>query len=202
MATHIEDIPKPFYAYIENSFLYNQKEGHNEFTECLVFGLSSLPSRAWGLSVLLKTGALIQHVPVHAISFTDRPKHTHPLDHLQVWNCYGWEFSTHEYKALSELPVKAYLKGEWETGRYLFTAAPYGDHFSMTPDQHKHFNFIQLDCGRLAALPGNRMMVFESSFVSLPTERPKYVTNTHTWRVENLSDATPFDSVIDPATSL
>jgi hypothetical protein len=100
------------------------------------------------------------------------------------------------------MPVKVYMKGQWETGRYLFTAAPYNDSYSATPDQHKHFNFIHLDCGALAALPGNRMLVFDSSFVALPESRPDYLTNTQTWYVEGFEDDDPFDSTISANTSL
>jgi hypothetical protein len=203
MANHIADIPKPFYAFVRAEFLYDQQRGHGEFVTCVVYGISSLPGRAWGLSAMLDNGALVQHLPVSAITFTNQPDKTYPLDYLQVWSCYGWEFTTHEYDFLSEMPVWAYLKnGVWESGRYLFTAAPYGDMYSMTPDQHKHFNFVQLDCGLLASLPGNRMMVWDSSFVDRPTERPKYLTNTHVWHVENIDDDSPFDSQISHDTSL
>lgn len=202
MATHVADIPKPFYAYVRTEFLYDQQKGHGEFTECMAYGLSSLPGRAWGISVILDTGALVQHLPVSAFTFTKTPAHTHLLDHLQVWSCYGWEFTTHEYDALSEMPIRVYMKGQWENGRYLFTAAPYGDHFSMTPDQHKHFNFIQLDCGALASLPGNRLLVHDSSFTKMPSERPQYLTNTHLWYVEDIDEDSPFDSQISQRTSL
>lgn len=202
MAQHIADIPKPFYAYVRDEFLYDHEKGHGHFTECMAFGLSSLPGRAWGISVMLSTGALVQHLPVSALTFTKTPEHTHPLDHLQIWSCYGWDFTTHEYDALMEMPVRAYLKGAWEKGRYLFTAAPYGDHFSMTPDQHKHFNFVQLECGALASLPGNRLLFHDSSFTEMPKDRPKYTTNTHLWYVEDIDEASPFDGQIDPDTSL
>ena len=203
--THIADIPRPFYCYVRDEFLYDRTDNYGSFTQCLAYGVSAIPGRAWGVSVMLDNGGLVQHLPLHALTFDPSPSivgHSHPLDHLQIWACYGWEFATHEYKALSEMPCRVYMKGEWETGRYLFTAAPYGDHYSMTPDQHKHFNFIRLDCGGLAALPGNRMMMYDSSFVTLPEKRPSYLTNTHTWYVEKIEDARPFDQVITPGSSL
>jgi hypothetical protein len=202
MSTHIADIPKPFYCYVRNEFLYDMQKGHGEFTPCMVYGLSSLPGRAWGLSLLLNNGAMVQHVPVHAITFDPSTTHNHPLDHLQIWSCYGWDFVTHEYDALKEMPVKVYMKGQWEIGRYIFTAAPYDDHFAMCPDQHKHFNFVQLECGALGAFPGNRMLVFDSSFVEFEPERPSYITNTQYWYVENIEDDPPFDDVINHTNSL
>jgi hypothetical protein len=203
MATHIADIPKPFYCYVQNEFLYDHHEGFGEYTECLAFGLSALPSRAWGISILLKSGALVQHIPLHALTFNAPAIHNHPLDHLQIWSCYGYEFTTHEYAALAEMPVKVYLKGGlWENGRYLFTAAPYEDNYSLTPDQHKHFNFVQLECGRIGSYPGNRLLVYDSSFVEIPEKRPKYHTNTRFWYVENFEDDDAFDSTITPKNSL
>lgn len=202
MATHIADIPNPFYCWIRDEFLYDQQHGHGDFTQCMAYGLSALPGRAWGVSVMLNNGAMVQHVPLHALTFDTETKHTHPLDHLQVWSCYGWNFATHAYDALKEMPCKVYMKGLWENGRYLFSAAPYADHFSLTPDQHKHFNFVRLDCGAIGAWPGNRMLMFDSSFVHLPEDKPKYQTNTRVWYVENIDDATPFDSVIGTETSL
>jgi len=145
---------------------------------------------------------MVQHVPLHALTCNPESSHTHPLDHLQVWSCYGWEFVTHEYDYLSEMPCKVYMKGEWENGRYLFTAAPYGDSYSMAPDQHKHFNFVELDCGAIGAWPGNRMLMFDSSFVELATERPKYRTNTRVWYVENIDEDSPFDTTVDSESSL
>ena len=202
MATHIADIPTPFYCYVKNEFLYNFTKGFGEVTSCFVYGLSSLPSRAWGISILLDNGALVQHIPLHALTFNPDSPHNHPLDHLQIWSCYGWDFATHEYDALRELPLKVYLKGAWEKGRYLFTAAPYGDAYSLTPDQHKHFNFVKLDCGAIGAYPGNRMLMFDSSFVELPDEKPRYITNSQVWFVEGFDDDNPFDDTINAETSL
>jgi hypothetical protein len=199
LTTHIADIPKPFYCYVQDEFLYDHQEGHGSKTQCLVYGISALPARAWGFSVLLQNGALVQHIPLHALTTEENPSHDHPLDHLQPWSCFGYSFAAHEYCALSELPVKAYLKGGvWENGRYLFSAAPYDDTYSSTPDQHKHYNFIALDCGRIAALPGNRILVYDSSFVTIPAERPKYRTNTRVWYTEEFGDDSAFDETIQP----
>lgn len=199
MPVHIADVPRPFYGYVQDEFLYDGQQGHGMRTACLIYGLSALPARSWGLSILLDNGAMVQHVPLHALSTREHPEHDHPLNHLQPWSCYGYEFATHEYGALFELPVKAYLKGGvWETGRYLFTAAPYDDPYSLTPDQHKHFNFVELDCGRIASLPGNRLLVYDSSFVTIPEERPRYRTNTRVWHTEGFGDDSPFDETVRP----
>ena len=79
MSKHVADIPKPFYCYVQNEFLYNFEKGFGEYTACLVYGLSAIPNRAWGLSLLLENGALVQHVPIHALTFNTPAVHHHPL---------------------------------------------------------------------------------------------------------------------------
>lgn len=186
------------YAYVNSAFLHNF-DGTTGWQQCLIYGISALPNRAWGLSALVQTGAIFQHLPVTAFSLYDthgEPDHYHALPDLQIWSCYGQSFAAHEYNALRELPVRAYLGNrEWEVGRYWFTAAPYGDHYSSTPDQHKHFNFVWLDCGALASLPGNRLLFSEPSFTtSMPAwgSRPAYRVNTRLWypEVDDVFDST------------
>lgn len=202
MATHIADIPRPMYAWVDDSYLFNDLSRVGDKTECLIYGLSALPSRAWGLSALLKTGATFQHLPVCAFTSAQQCAHDHPLEQLQVWSCYGQTFATHEYLALSELSVSAYLGSErWEAGRYWFSAAPYDDFYARTPDQHKHFNFVWLECGALAALPGNRLLFNDPSFTELPAfgSRPGYRVNTRYFYPED--DPKKFDSVITDTTA-
>lgn len=201
MTTHIGDIPRPMYAWVKNQFLYDMESGFGEMTECMLYGISALPGRAWGVSALLKNGALVQHLPVHAFNLNGLFCNFE-LNDLQIWSCYGWDFATHEYSALSEMPVRVYMKGSasYMTGRYWFTAAPYNDQYSATPDQHKHFNFVWLQCGCLAAMPGNRVQFYDSSFVDMPEERPRYIVNSHYWFPEDI-DSEPFDAVIDPLTA-
>ena len=202
MPTHIADIPKPMYAWVKDEFLYDHQDGHGSLTECMIYGVSSLPGRAWGLSALMKNGAVVQHLPVHAFVKDNGQRCDHDLDDLQVWSCYGWDFATHTYGALEEMPVQIYMKktSNYVKGRYWFTAAPYADHYSSTPDQHKHFNFVWLECGCLAAMPGNRMQFFDSSFVELPTERPRYIVNSRYWFPEKLESGSPFDKIISSQT--
>ena len=84
MAKHITDIPKPFYCYVQNEFLYNLEKGFGEYTACLVYGLSAIPNRACGVSLLLANVVLAQHVLLHHVTYHTRAKPQLPLDHLQV----------------------------------------------------------------------------------------------------------------------
>ena len=199
MPTHIADIPNPCYAFVRDEFLHDCADGFGDVTECLLYGLSALPGRAWGISAMLKNGALVQHLPVHAFSKLPDKRCRHKLSEQQVWACYGLDFATHQYNALSEMPLRVYMKDTqtYVNGRYWFTAAPYNDLYSMTPDQHKHFNFIWLECGCLVAMPGNRVEMYDSSFIEWGKERPKYAVNTQYWYPEEVGNK-PFDGTITP----
>ena len=56
----------------------------------------------------------------------------------------------------------------------MFTAEPYGDGFSMAPEQTKSHHFIKLNNGRITAVPGNNVLWNESSFTT-PGEKPKWL---------------------------
>lgn len=188
------------YAYVDDRYLHDFRGHSQSVVPCLVYGVSALPSRGWGLSALMSNGGIVQHLPVTAFHENEiwDEDHQHELPDLQLWSCYGQEFEAHEYKALSELRVRCYLgDGTWEMGRYWFTAAPYGDYFSRTPDQHKHFNFVWLECGALACLPGNRLLFSDPSFtVDTPEwgQRPHYRVNTRYWYPEDREEK--FDKTI------
>lgn len=201
MANHIADIPRPMYGFVKDEYLYDLVDGHGDYSEAMLYGLSALPGRAWGISALLKNGSVIQHLPVSSIKHDTLPC-DHKLQDLQVWSCYGWDFAAHEYSALKEMPVRVYMKNQnkYINGRYWFTAAPYGDQYSSTPDQHKHFNFVWLECGCLAAMPGNRVQFYDSSFVEIPEERPGYLVNTRYWFPEGFDAGDPFDKIISSRT--
>lgn len=185
------------YAWVRDSYLHDDPTRNDEWTECLIYGISAIPARAWGLSALLKDGAIYQHLPVTAFSLTPSCAHNHKLEELQVWSCYGYDFATHEYMALAEMPLRAYTgSSAWEAGRYWFTAAPYDDFYARTPDQHKHFNFAWLACGSLIALPGNRLLFNDASFTKHPSNgaRPQYKVNTKYFYPEDYPNK--FDAVI------
>jgi uncharacterized protein (DUF736 family) len=63
--------------------------------------------------------------------------------------------------------------GSEQGGSYLFSVAPIGDGWSNEPEQSKEFFFLELENGRLAALPTNAVLFDDKSF-SKP-EWPKFL---------------------------
>lgn len=163
MAELIASLPRQIYCYVDRTFLSQGQE--RGFEPCAWFGLVSVPSRAWGLTVLLESGAVYTPLPPHAIAFSERPRaHDWRIDQAQRWDCFGVQFAVHEYEQLRERDVEAYVAGEWIRARYLFTAQHYDDGYSREPSQTKQYHFLQTEGDRLTALPGNCCLFHDTAF--------------------------------------
>jgi len=171
-------LPRHRYCFVEpNTF------GNEDWLRVAWFGLVSHPGRTWGCHVMLECGAVYRNVPLHRLSHktTDTLWST---DQAQTWDCYGHEFSVVEYPFLEAMPVIARLRsGEKIEGRYLFTAIPMLDGFSLEPEQSKEFYFIALENGRFTAQPTNHVLVKDKSFVT-NVEWPKLKRQTEVWSVD------------------
>lgn len=171
-------LPRHRYCFVEpNTF------GNEDWLRVAWFGLVSHPGRTWGCHVMLECGAVYRNVPLHRLSHktTDTLWNT---DQAQTWDCYGHDFSVVEYPFLEAVPVIARLRsGEKIEGRYLFTAIPMLDGFSLEPEQSKEFYFIALENGRFTAQPTNHVLVKDKSFVT-NVEWPKLKRQTEVWSVD------------------
>jgi hypothetical protein len=103
----------------------------------------------------------------------------------QVWDCYGHQFSVVEYPFLESAgPMKVRLLSKAEyMGKYLFTAIPMLDGYSLDPEQSKEFMFVALENGRFCSLPTNHVLVNDKSFIR-SLEWPKLKRQTEVWSVD------------------
>jgi hypothetical protein len=162
MTRLISSIPKHQYIYVDSSFVLKEPLG---FIPAVWFGLVSIPGRMWGLNVLFECGAVYRNVPPHSISFYPSNNQEPWVENQsQLWDCYGYDFSVHEYTYLKGLECSCLIGDKVYKGEYLFTAAPYEDGFSYYPGQSKEFMFVKLDNGRLTIQPTNRVLFVEKSF--------------------------------------
>ena len=164
MFSLLGEFPRHQYCYVDSTFTHREPIG---FVPALWYGLVSIRGRAWGLTLMLESGAVYRNLPPHAIAFEpDAP----PWDikDAQRWDVYGRDFTTIEYTYLQNLVVRAHVNekalSKVLTGTYLFTVGPIGDGFSAFPEQAKEFSFIKLDNGRLTIQPTNHLVFRERSF--------------------------------------
>lgn len=162
-ATGAGSLPRHIYCFADRKFIRKNREG---FEPAVWFGLTSVPGRMWGCTVLLECGAIYRSLPPHAIAFSPEPQAEWTEDDAEEWDCYGWRFSLLEYAYLSGLRAKVRCGGHNLEGEYLFTAIPIGDGFSMVPEQQKEFTFVKLVNGRLTIQPTNRILLEDLSFTT------------------------------------
>lgn len=182
-----EDVPE-FDCWLKKEYLYDQRQGHGEFERVVVFGVSSVPSRALGFHCLTDQGAVIWRLPISAfIHRIDAPKME--LETLELWDAFSPNLSVHEFSFLKDLPIRTVLRDrKIYPGRYLFTIDWWGSSGADNAGDigHKCAHILALNNGCYAAQPNNRIFWHEQAFVTKPfKERPDYLTNTHVWKSED-----------------
>jgi hypothetical protein len=197
MAHLIANLP-PIHCFIRKEFLYNFESGTNEYEPCIWVSIKSLRSQAFRIEAYLpKYGALYDKLPLHA--FVSRNNNLDSssfleLDTLQIWDCFSYDFTIMQKAFLRNLSCKFYAKDKkFHHGNYLFTvdhSAPdlniIDTSYSEWPEDHKSFNFIELQNGQYAAQPNNRCIFYDAAsnpkellFPDFKVCTKKYVVETN-----------------------
>jgi hypothetical protein len=174
MAHLIANLP-PIHCFVRKEFLYNFESGVDEYEPCIWVSIKSLRSQSFRIEAYLpRYGALYDKLPLHA--FVSRNNNLDSssfleLDTLQIWDCFSYDFTIIQKAFLRNLSCKFYAKDKnFYQGNYLFTV----DHsspdlniidtsYSEWPEDHKSFNFIELDNGQYAAQPNNRCIFLDAA---------------------------------------
>ena len=162
MNSVIGSLPKHQYVLVDTSFTH--KPPAHGWAPAVWFGLVSLPGRMWGCNVLFENGALYRGLPLHALGHGLNPVKDWNAGRAQRWDCYGTDWSGHEYAYLKELRTKARCGADTFEGEYLFTVVPANDAFSEVPEQAKEFTFVKLENGRFTVQPTDHLLFEERSF--------------------------------------
>ncbi len=186
----------PIHCYVRREFLYDFEEGFGEYEPCIWVTLKSIRGQAFRIeSYLPRYGALYDKLPLHA--FVSR---THsldvdaflPLDYLQIWDCFSYDMTIVQKSFLKNLSAKFYAKDKkFYQGNYMFTvdhASPDPNQIDTTysewPEDHKSFNFIELDNGQYAAQPNNRCLFLDSASNPKSLKFPDFRVCTKKYVVE------------------
>ncbi len=207
MSFLIANLP-PVHCYIRREFLYDFEKGHGEYEPCIWVSIKSLRSQAFRIEAYLpRYGALYDKLPLNA--FVSRKDALNPddfldLDTLQIWDCFSYNIAIMQKAFLRNLSCQFYAKDkQLYSGNYLFTvdnASPdlnlIDTSYSEWPEDHKSFNFIELDNGQYAAQPNNRCIFFDAAsnpkqmlFPDFKVCTKKYVVETNPkWRLGDTTD--------------
>jgi hypothetical protein len=174
MAYLNESVPQHLYGFVDKRFLHGMSTDYiDQYEPCVIFGLTSVPSRAWTFSIMCESGAQWARVPLNMLRWEEpRSMTVHPLNELQMWDNHGWEFSVVQYEYLRELNCKYLQRNKNQVpGKYWFTADHSNNGYSLYPPEHKcyHFLLLQDGSGQIAAQPNNRILWEDDSWVRTDT---------------------------------
>ena len=197
MAHLVANLP-PIHCFVRREFLYDFKSGYSEYEPCIWVSIKSLRSQAFRIEAYLPHyGALYDKLPLHAFVSRNnnlKEKEFLPLDTLQIWDCFSYDFTIIQKAFLRNLSCKFYAKDKiMYNGDYLFTvdhSAPdmniIDTSYAEWPEDHKSFNFIQLENGQYAAQPNNRCLFYDAAsnpevlkFPNFKVCTKKYVVETN-----------------------
>lgn len=152
-------------AYVRNEFLFDEQEGHGQFTLCTVFGFSAEPGRVPMFQIILESGAQWARVPVHMLC--SQPCEPLPLNLSVWWDSYSRHCAVHEFAFLRNHAVECLGRdGQVRKGNYLFTVDWSHGGWSEVPDQHKNHHIIALKTGQWVAYPNNRLLWRDPSWIT------------------------------------
>jgi hypothetical protein len=186
----------PIHSYIRREFLYDFEKGHGEYEPCIWITIKSIRGQAFRIEAYLPNyGALYDKLPLHAFVSRTESLDTEnflSLDTLQIWDCFDYDIAIIQKAFLKNLTCNFYAKDKrMYSGNYLFTVDnAHSDQntidtgYSEWPEDHKSFNFIELDNGQYAAQPNNRCLFYDAASNPTNMKFPDFKVCTRKYVVE------------------
>jgi hypothetical protein len=182
----------PIEAYVRGNYLRDQKDSHDKYFPCLIFGACSIPARSPLFHFLMEDGGLWWRMPIAAFcAEPDTPEVD--IHDLVLWNSFSSNITVTEFYAMRNMRMTYVSRsGDFVNGKYLFTLdwhAPddnlINTGFSENPGQHKCGHVIQRDDGNFAIQPNNRVRMYDPSFTTKKENVIDRLINTNKWDVED-----------------
>ena len=190
MSFLVANIP-PVKCFVRKEFLYNHEKGHGELEPCVWITAKAIKGQAFRIECMLtEYGALFDKLPISAYVWKPVTECL-PLDHLQIWDCLSYDLTVIQKSFLMNLSGKFYAKNkEWHQGNYMFTVdncasdeyLDVGD--AENPEDHKSYNFLELDNGQYAAQPNNRCIWLDAASNPKELKFPDFKVCTKKYIVE------------------
>ena len=185
-----KSVPQHTYGLVDQGILRSMTENTGEYERCVIFGVTSIPSRALHFSILCESGAQWARIPLHKLRHEQPTSaHVHDLPQLQSWDCHGWDFCAVQYEYLREMGCQFKNRdGLMVPASYWFTLDHTDNGYSQFPPEHKCYHLLLLEdgSGQIAAQPNNRILWRDDSFVRpSPAQISEYrVMPETTWHAE------------------
>jgi len=187
---HNASVIHHLYGYVDRSILRGlDKKEALKFDKAVIFGITSIPSRALHFSIMCESGAQWARIPLHMLrhSLPSDNAPVHELNELQMWDCHGWDFSVNRYEYLREMTCEFRKRdGSLVPAMYWFTLDHTDNGFSQYPPEHKCYHLLLLTdgSGQIAAQPNNRIVWKDDSWVKPNTKLDYKVMSPQIWHAE------------------
>ena len=192
----------PIECYVRGNYLRNQKDSHDKYFPCVIFGVASVQNRSPLFHILMEDGGLWWRMPISA--FCKEPNvPEEDLHNLVLWNSFSPYISVTKFANLANMRMIYRDRNKNKiSGKYLFTLDWHNpesnitDHgYSENPGQHKCGHVILRDDGNFAIQPNNRVLIFEPSFTTKPGQLViDRLINEHIFDVEDAAKWTTEDN--------
>lgn len=188
-------VPQHRYGLVCREILYGGDPAMvGQFEPAVIFGVTSIPSRALHFSILCESGAQWARIPLHLLRHEepadDAP--VHALSELQLWDNHGEAFAVTTYDYLREMACR-FRKTDrtMVPASYWFTLDHVDNGFSDYPPEHKCYHLLLLEdgSGQIAALPNNRIVWDDKSWVKPGHPLDYRVMGPTTWHAEHRPEA-------------
>ncbi len=186
-------LPRHLYGFVDKRILHGMNEKYRgQFEPCVIMAITSRPSRALYFEILCESGAKWANIPIHMLRWempmrlNDGHKE-HPISDLQCWDCHGYDFALFEIEYLREMDcIYMTPSGEKIKAHYICTLDHTENGFSLYPPEHKNYNIMLLEdgSGQIAAMPNNRILWQDNSFVKPPAKFEYKVMSPATYHCE------------------
>ena len=180
-------------CYVRGNYLRNQKDSHDKYFKCVVFGVSSVPKQVPLFHFVMEDGGVWWKAPISA--FCKRPDTKElPLNELVLWDSFSYNISVTTFHFLANCKMMyTSRRGVKRKGNYLFTIDwSIGDYnelnfgYAEAPDQHKCGHVIELEDGNYAIQPNNRLRIYDSNMgINTNITLIERLVNTQIWSVED-----------------
>lgn len=184
-------VPQHLYGYVRSEILHGLDPEYIGPSEaCVIFGVTSIPSRALHFSILCESGAQWARIPLHMLlhQLPEPGAPRHDLPDLQCWDAHGWDFAVTQYDYLREMGCSyRTTDGRMLPASYWFTLDHTDNGYSQYPPEHKCYHLLLLEdgSGQIAAMPNNRILWRDDSFVKPGAALDYKVMAPVTWHAES-----------------
>jgi len=111
----------PIECYVRGNYLRDQKDSHDKYFECAVFGFSSIPKQVPLFHYMMTDGGIWWRAPISA--FCKKPDTPEmPLNELMLWDSFSYNVSVTKFYQLDGCKMIYTTRRKKQVeGKYLFT---------------------------------------------------------------------------------